>query len=647
MQALKLLPGIGAANEGARGFHVRGGKADQNLVLFDGFTIYHIDHVYGIFDAINADAVKHIRMYKGGFPARYGNRISSVVDITGKDGNRSAFKGLVGADFMSLRARLESPLGRKTSALITGRHSFTQFLHEDLYQEVFNTFFTSGTRNHRISENIAEAVSLQPRVRFYDMNARIVHHTDHAGTLTGSFFTGADDLQIHEENQQGSNSYYLDEHSAWGNTGAALNWYKPWSQRHESNLDVSYSSYKGSSAFDERFVFGQGHNNRRLNLEHSNKLRDLSVRGYHQYHWNTHLLRAGVKAIHYESRFRHLTNAGLAEEINQQSLTLSAFAENAFELTPSMHLNTGIRVLQHNAMSKWFWEPRIALYYETPFNLTLKAAYGRYHQFLSQLQLDRFQSGEPVFWLLADGQLFGEAAASHYIAGLQYRHGPWLLDVEGYYKPTTGITGSQALFNPYVERDSIAQQLQLPTNGTNVARGLDVLLQRTAGAFTGWVSYSLSSSRNRFEALNQGEPFPVDYDRRHEINAVLQFRHNKWTFGTKWIYGSGSPYTKPDPENPTEVLFDTENLNAYRLPGYHRLDLSVKRNMKLKGLSGELGLSLINVYNRTNIRSRVYRLVTEGGQNGPSQQGPAETTVQAYDLELMHFMPNVFVRVRF
>lgn len=645
MQAVQLLPGISAAGEASGGMHVRGGKADQNLVLFDGFTIYHIDHVYGIFDAINADAVKHIRVYKGGFPARYGDRSSSVVDITGKKGNQKKFSARAGLDFMSARGRLETPLGKQQTALVTFRHSFTEWLQKDLYNDLLNTYYQSESRKRRQVEEIAERVDLSPEVRFYDINAKLSHQSEKLGQLSISAFSGYDRLNIQERTEEEQRGYDLQETSTWGNTGIAGQWDHPWNARHKTSLNTAFSRYQGASSFQEAFLFGQGRNNRALELSQDNKLQDLGIRAVHGFHWNKHFTRAGVASNWYQAHFLHSFNGDALGDIRQNTFKLAAFAENQLQITPRWHLNAGLRGLYHQPQNQWLAEPRLSTYYQANSSLTLKAAYGWYHQFISQLQTDRLQSGEPVYWLLADNQLFNPSTAYHYIAGAQYRLNNWLLDAEGYYKFTRNITATQALFQPFAGASNPDAGLNIPSGGSNTSYGLDVMLQRTHGNLSGWLTYSCTISQNRFESLNDGKKYPPGHHRPHELNMVAQYQRGQWQWGAKWIFATGSPYTRPDPEQPTQILFDTDNLNAYRLPNYHRLDITAIRNIKINKVFGQIGLSLVNVYNRSNLRSRVFRLDYEEPQEAHGGQPKAK--VVAYDLELLHFTPNFFLRIEF
>ncbi len=626
-RALQLMPGVSAANESSAGLYVRGGTPDQTLVLYDGFTVYQVDHLYGFFSAFNYNALKDVQLYKGGFGAKYGGRLSGVAELTGKEGNQQRFNAGGDASFLSVNAYVESPLGKKMSVLVAGRRSF----QGPLYNKLFNQFQTTsqtpgaGLGNRRNLQTATQQVASY----FYDLNGRITFRPTVRDQITLSVYNGRDNLDNSQSTaiagfgRNGQNTNLggtLDntDLSNWGNTGASLKWSRRWSDRLYTNTLVSYSnyfSYRDLANSVSIQLRANSIRNARFGTLERNNLTDRTIKTDIEYRLAANQqLQAGVQFTRNVIDYTYSTNdTTTILEKHNRGQSLAAYVQDDIRLMDNrLLLKPGVRLTNFNVTGQVYTEPRLSATYQLTDRLRLKGAVGRYYQFIKQVTREDISQGNKTFWLLPDKGSLPVGAATHYIAGVAYETPDYLIDVEGYAKDLSGVTEYTLRFAPQVGRGLQPQETFF--SGTGTVRGVDVLVQKKVGAYTGWIGYTYAMVLNNIAAYGD-KPYYANQDVRHEFKSINTYRYKRFDFAVTFIYASGKPYTSIVGEYSLNLLDGTSKIftnpsakNANRFPDYSRLDASATYNFS----HGSIGLSAFNLYNRTNVWYKKFNSVSDG-----------------------------------
>ncbi len=671
-RALQLLPGISGTNEGSSGLYVRGGTPDQNLVLLDGMTVYHVDHLFGFFSAFNSDAIKDVRLYKGGYPAAYGGRASGVVDLTGRTG-RNDLGASIGVNLLSASAVLEAPLGQQGSVLITGRRSYTDVLRTATYNNIYDMLTGAdpgvsqgpqGPGNGSVGPGNRQRGALgavqrgsgqatvQPDFYFYDLNAKLSYRPTSKDVLALSLYAGQDNLdesrfsanEITQGSQIGGrlvNDVY--DVTDWGNFGASAKWSRQWTPRLYSNALVASSRYRSENTranLAERYaaeadtaIFS-----RQGGTLENNRLRDITVRLDNEWHLSrAHKVDFGFAATLTDVRYENVRNDTLTIlDEEQNARHVAAYMQDTWKPLPAFSLTAGIRTAWNDLTGDMYLEPRFAIQYDATDMMRLKGAYGRYNQFVARVVNEAVTEGARDFWLLANGKNVGIQQATHYVLGGSLEAHSWLLDVEAYYKSLHGLSEFSLRFS----REGAGFEADdLFFDGGGVARGLEVLLQRKSGRHTGWLSYTFARIEHRFQGLNDGEPFPALHDQPHELKTVGSARlGSRWDLSATWAFSTGRPYTAPESQYTLALLDGTSQSyihvgekNGERLPAYHRLDGAIHYRFPWGSANVDVGFSVFNIYNRINVWYKEFDLT----------ESPFVTT----DVAFLGVTPNLSLRV--
>ncbi|MDZ4714856.1 MAG: TonB-dependent receptor [Cytophagales bacterium] len=619
-RSLQLLPGVSGTNENSSGLFVRGGTPDQNLVLLDGMTVYKVDHFFGFFSAFNANAIKDVQLYKGAFPARYGGRISSVVELTGKTGNFTRITGEGGINLISANAYLELPISSKFSFLLAGRRSYTDILQSDVFRAITNNLLGGDPFPGLPNLTNTQVNVVQPLFYFYDWNSKLTYRPNDRDLLTVSVYQGQDYLDksrsfvrtIPRGNQDpvvvtGN----IKEKTDWGNKGISGKWSRQWGPKFYSNMLVAASSYNsnynrkgfldvGIPAQDSTIFSGK-----QFTAE-DNNVQDVSAR--FDAEWlvsSRHKIEFGISFTESDINYKNIRNDTVTILDRVQNGTYSsAYVSDTWQPVPKLTVTGGLRASYYQLTRDYLYAPRFSASYGLTNRIKLKAAFGRHYQFTNQIINENLTEGSRDFWLLADGNQVTVSSATHYIAGISYETNGWLVDVEAYHKDLSGLTEFSLRFRRGLEINGN----QLFFTGQGIARGVELLVQKKAGNYTGWIAYTLGRVTHNFAGLNEGLDFSALHDQRHEFKMVHSYQVERWNFAATFIFGSGKPFSEPAGKYDIGLLDGRSQSyigvgpkNGSRLPAYHRLDLSVHRFFPLgKKLKGDLGISVFNVYNRQN-----------------------------------------------
>jgi hypothetical protein len=649
-RTFQLMPGISGSNESSAGMYVRGGTPDQNLVLYDGFTIYHQEHLMGVFSAFNTNALKDVQLHKGGFDAKYGGRLSSVMEIVGKTGNDKEFN--LGGDvgFLGFNAFMEIPFkNEKGSFFVAGRRSFPSFMY-DKFTDVYSNSSSQGMSggggpgggfNQRNQE--------KPESYFYDLNAKLTYNPTKRDILSLSFFNGEDDL---DNSREGFGSSFMSgsitDKTNWGNIGSSLKWSRNWDNRFYSNLLVSFSNYyslrdrqnsmttssSSSSANNIAVMFDQ-------NTDERNDLWDYSLKFDSEYKISgKNKLEFGLNYSNYSVDYRYAQSdtVSILDMQNKGNL-FSAYVQDKWTMGEKLTVLPGLRLSFYDVTSRIYPEPRVQAFYKINKLLNLKASSGYYKQFVNRIVREDISAGSRDIWLLSDDKGIPVSSATHFVLGGSYETKDFLFDVEAYYKKLYDLSEYTLRFAPSFIDNSGYQEFFY--NGKGYSRGIDFLAQKKYGTLTGWVGYTLSETRYHFPVYGNGY-FPANQDVTHEFKTVLTYKPRRdLTLSATWIYATGKPFTEPiggyklNTPNGGEMNFIVvDKKNNARYPAYHRLDLLAKYDLSfIKSVKSSISVSLFNVYDRANVWYKEFAY--------DENVGITETNIN-----LLGFTPNVTLSIQ-
>ncbi len=557
LKAVQFLPGVSAGSEGTTGFYVRGGNIDQNLVLLDEAVVYNPNHLFGLVSTFNVNALNSVNLIKGGFPAQYGGRLSSVLDVTMREGNKKKFSGEGGIGIISSNLTLEGPIQKgKSSFIVSGRRSYL-----DLFLIPFNK---GGNKTD---------------YKLYDLNVKINYELGKNDHLFASFFKGNDKAQY-----TGANA--LNYGIGFGNSTGTLRWNHLFGDKVFVNTSVIYNQYHlGLNTTQGKYYA----------LLYS-EIRDYTAKTMLEWYPNSrHSVKVGAQysqhALAPASVSAQIPKKGSRLQIKPDSIARTYANESAFFLNDEIHLggrfgaNVGLRVPVFTSKSKTYSavEPRLTLKYSVNATTSIKAAYTEMNQFLhlvpsstASLPTDIWIQSSPVVKPQTSRQV--ALGLFHNFADNEYE-----ASIEGYYKDMK----HQVLFKEgtqIVLASDLEKQL---TFGSGDSYGVELFVRKNTGKLTGWVSYTWSKTTQTFPDLNFGQPFPFTYDRRHNLSVVGIYELNKnWSFSADFVFNTGSAYTLATGRVPVfndgtlydGIYYDFTSRNNYRLGNYHRLDVSASRH---------------------------------------------------------------------
>ncbi len=644
IRSLLLLPGVSNAGEGSSGFNVRGGAVDQNLILLDEATIYNSSHLFGLFSVFNPDAIKDLKLYKGGIPANYGGRISSVLDIYQKDGNSKKFKMQGGLGVISSRLLAEGPIIKeKGSFLFGGRSSYAHL-------------FLKLTDNNNSAY-------------FYDLNTKLTYNIDKRNKLLLSGYFGRDVFKI---SQNFENTY--------GNAILNLRWNHIFSDNIFTNLSIIYSDYYyGLNLNFVGFNWDSGITNLNLKYDLDHYISEnLSLKyGIHNtyFAFNPGEIKpssenSGINNFKLTNKYA-LENAlfvsaehKLAENLSAEyGLRFSSFFRlgqkeiNIYEDNNPVKYNSETEIyseapileFQKSSRSEILktymnLEPRFSVSYAIDDQQSFKASYNRITQYLHLIS--NTSSPTPLDVWAPSGSFIKPQILDQYAVGYfrNFRENKYSLEAEVFYKNIENridyLDGANLIANNAIER--------VVLNGESRAYGLEVLLKKNQGKFTGWLAYTLAKSEQRTPGRNSNEPginngnwYNSNYDKPHDLSITGSYKYSeKWTFNANFIFQTGLSTTYPNAQYEYEgvTIPVYGQRNGDRLPSYHRLDLSASfypGHQKPKRYKSYWNFGIYNIYNRKNAYSISFRENSDTGRN------------EAVRLSLFGIIPSVTYNFNF
>ena len=648
LKAIQLLPGV-QSSEGTSGFYVRGGGPDQNLILLDGVPVYNSSHLGGLFSVFNADAIKTVRLTKGGFPARFGGRLSSVLQIDMKEGNMKEFKGDVTLGLISSKLTLESPIIRnKTSFIISARRTYADLLIKPFLpnNDDFNLYFydLNAKINHKISNK--DRIYLSAYMGDDVFNVDFSGSEDEGGRSGGPKST--------ENTHQESMKFGL----GYGNITSTLRWNHLFSNKLFSNTTLSYSRYQFNTNFalsesnsndtvynsylDTLFTGGSSEN---ISFGYISGIEDLGARIDFDYIPNpNHNIKFGASYTNHQF-FPGETNLNLAINSPDSSqnfgldtmINFSArtnvhesfiYLENDIKITDRLKANIGVHVgfyslsdytekysnLYDYLTDKEYYsvQPRVSARYLLNDEWSVKASYSEMKQNIHLLS--NSSVGLPSdLWVPAIDSVPSQSS-KQWAANVstELYGGTYELSVEGYYKTMSNLITYKEGYSNLSSTESWENSVE--TGGEGESYGVELFLQKKKGKTTGWIGYTLSWTNRRFDNISFGEWYPYKYDRRHDFSLVLSHKFNdRIDVGGTWVYGTGNAMTFPQAvylgmpntnnwsgQSIVDLVESYGDRNSTRMNPFHRLDLGVNFHKKKKKYSRTFSVGAYNVYNRKN-----------------------------------------------
>lgn len=666
LRVLQLMPGVQKGSEGQTGIYVRGGGPDQNLIILDDAPVYNVSHLFGFFSVFNGDALKSVELTKGGFPARFGGRLSSVLELNMKEGNKEKLHGEGGGGLIASRLTLEGPLkSRKTktaksSFLISGRRTYLDLLARPLIEAQSDGDGMGG-------------------YYFYDLNAKLNYDFGQKNKLYVSGYFGQDRFFFREKSTSSSSEGGLN----WGNATGTLRWNHLFNEKLFSNASLIFSNYKFQIYAKESTNFAGSQSE--YELRYTSGVRDWGLKYDIDYFPNPqHALRFGISSTLH--RFTPSAVVVKDSDIDQFKTEIEAinnvesgiYAEDTWKPTNWLKMNVGVRLSHFKAENHNYFrpEPRISAALMLRPDLSFKASYARMNQYIHLLSNTGI--GLPTdLWVPSTAKIAPQQS-SQVAAGFakDFEKQGLALTIEGYYKTMNNIVNykegsSFLLIDDPTNADKIRWDDNI-TSGRGWSYGTEVLLQKKTGKLSGWIGYTLSWTQWQFAELNFGQKFYPRYDRRHDLSVVGIYEFSpRITLSGTWVYGTGNALTLPqsnytaythnlspqvqygqNASNPSIIynsfsggrgVSDYGPKNSFRAEPYHRFDLSLQFHKKKRHHERTWELSIYNLYNRRN--PFFYNLTTRPVYDAAGKYIRSETALQR--ISIFPIVPTLSYNFKF
>jgi outer membrane receptor for ferrienterochelin and colicin len=619
LKALQLLPGVKSGTEGSSGIYVRGGGPDQNLILLDGVPVYNASHLFGFFSVFNTDAIQSVRLIQGGFPARYGGRLSSVLDIRMKEGNNQKFgiEGSVG--LIASRLTVEGPIIKgKTSFLVSARRTYIDILAQPLIAFMASKESTSASTGGYY---------------FQDFTAKINHTFSDRSRLYLSAYSGRDKAYVNVRDKAGDVVSKQNFGLGWGNLTTALRWNYILSPRLFSNTTLTYSRYNFITDMNSSETASDTLAGESL-FSYNSGIRDIAAKI--DFDWQpvtNHSVKFGYGHIFHEFQpgvtVFMMNQADAAAKIDTtfgniriKAQEMDLFIEDDWQIGTRFKINAGLHGAGFKVQDSTYisLQPRLSALFMINENWSLKAAYSQMSQHIHLLSNSTI--GLPTdLWIPSTARVRPQKSVQYALGSVWSLKKGFELSIEGYYKTMDNLIEYKEGSSFFSLGGSWEDKL---TFGRGVAYGAEFLLRKNEGKTTGWIGYTLAWSNRQFDDLNFGKWFPYRYDRRHDISIVLNHKFNdRIDIGGTWVYATGiavtlpvMTYTRdvwPDPNRWPFYVHVYEGRNSYRMPAYHRLDLGINFHKEKKWGTRTWSFGAYNAYNRLNPFFMTEQILTAQG----------------------------------
>ncbi|MHB9056104.1 MAG: TonB-dependent receptor [Paludibacteraceae bacterium] len=672
IKALQLLPGVQSGTEGSAGLYVRGGGPDQNLILMDGIPIYNVNHMFGFFSAFNTDAVKNVTLYKGNFPARFGGRLSSVVDVRMKDGDDKNYHGNFNLGLISSKFNLEGPIWKeKTTFNISARRTYIDIISQPVI------------RYYEKKNNGGEDSKTTAGYYFYDLNAKFTHKFSDKDKLYLSAYMGDDDIYTkyrtgYTSTNEKKKSQWMNLKWDWGNAIVALRWNHLLGNKLFMNSTAAYTRYRSNmnvgylSENIDKTVDPPKTQTEEYKVGYRSGIEDYSLKVDFDYYPNTyHDVKFGADYTYHTFRpdvstfymFNNQNNQNLKLDTvigqgNIYSHETKTYLEDNILITDWLKVNTGLHFSTFHVQKKNYLslEPRFGMRVLLNDRLSLKAGYAHMNQYIHLLSNSSISL--PTDLWVPTTKLIEPMKSDQYSFGAFYNMKNILdFSIEGYYKNMNNLIEYKDGASFMGESSGWEEKVVV---GRGWSYGVEFLAQRSFGKTTGWLGYTWSKTERLFDSpgqeLNYGRVFPAKYDRRHDVSLTITHKFSeKIDISGNWVFATGNtatlglqtyqgpiiPNTGQSYSNNSQIYISSRN--NYRYNNYHRMDLGVNFHKKKKRGIRTWNISIYNVYNQLN-PFMVYKS-TEGSMNMNTGQYETESVLK--QVTLFPIIPSITYSFKF
>lgn len=642
LRVLQLMPGVQKGTEGQTGLYVRGGGPDQNLIILDDAVVYNANHLFGFFSIFNSDALKSVELTKGGFPARYGGRLSSVLEMNMKEGSKDKLHGEGGIGLISSRLTLEGPITKKSSFLISGRRTYIDFLAKPLIAQ----------------QQKGEDSQVKPGYYFYDLNAKMNYDFGQKDKLYVSGYFGRDKFYANESSSTSDTRAGLD----WGNATATMRWNHLLNHKLFVNTSFIFSNFNfGVSSYSNET--NEGAANDEFSLEYNSRIRDLGLKTDFDFYPSTkHAIKFGAQATFHKFIPSALAIAGsfIDNPIKRSvtpinTLEAGLYIEDTWQALEALKMNVGFRLSSFQTETKNYVrpEPRFSAALRLARDFSLKTSYAQMNQYVHLLSNTGL--GLPTdLWVPTTDRVAPQQSKQVAIGLAKDIENPALgFTLEGYYKKMNHILNYKEGSSFLSINGENANELSWEDNviaGKGWSYGAEFLVQKKTGRLSGWIGYTLSWTKWQFPELNFGKTFYPRYDRRHDLSIVGIYEINKRvTLSATWVYGTGNALTLPVSRytgfsDNFLSRFNSDGTinnalrgrrvseygdkNSFRAEAFHRMDLAIQFHKKKKKHERTWEFGVYNAYNRRN--PFFYDIKEESVTNGTTTT--TKNTLQKYSL---------------
>jgi outer membrane receptor for ferrienterochelin and colicin len=609
LKVLQLLPGVKSGGEGQSGIYVRGGGPDQNLILLDGVPVYNANHLFGFFSVFNSDAIKDVKLIKGGYPARYGGRLSSVLDINMKEGNMNEVKGSASIGLISSKLMLEGPINKgKTSFVVSGRRTYIDVLARPIIKIALKNEGSNGVAGYY----------------FYDLNAKINHKFSDKDRLYLSSYGGKDKFYFDIKDDDVKDVDYSKNNLGWGNFTNALRWNHVINKKMFLNTTAIYSDYRllTDLEFGEEKI-GANNDKEFFKLNYISGIEDVGLKLDFDYvPTPDHFIRFGANTVRHNfkpGRFL-LNNENTKDKYifrdtvgqpNIPGLESTLFVEDDWSISKNFKVNAGLHFSLFNVKKKDYLslQPRVSARYMVGKDLSLKASYATMRQYINLLAFEGL--GLPTdIWVPSTDRVKPQDSWQAAIGIAKSIGEDYELSIEGYYKKMKNLVAYKdgaGVFQSDDWQDRIVQ-------GNGDAYGAEFFLQKKYGRLSGWVGYTLSWTYRQFPDIDNNKKFPYRFDRRHDISLVGTYKiSDRINIAGTWVYGTGNAVTLPNSRynssspisqvgfynyyNEAQVIGSRNN---HRMSAYHRLDVGINFVKKKTNRTRTWSFGAYNTYSNNN-----------------------------------------------
>ncbi len=651
IKSLQLMPGVQQGSENSSNLYVRGGSPDQNLILLDDVPLYYVSHLGGFISTFNTDALKNVKLIKGGFPAMYGNRLSSILDIRMKDGNNKEFQGNAMIGMLASKVSVEGPIKKDTTSYIL---SVRRMLY-DLLSKPISSLASNG--------------ELSTGYHFYDINTKINHRISEKDHLYLSAYFGDDRTSLinKEKETEGNEKFENRAHLNWGNALVSLRWNHIFNSKVFSNTTLSYTRYR----FIRTFESIEETQTEKYNSygEFKSGIQDIQAKtdfeiGLHQ----NYQVKFGLQAIcHFFNpgvTVYNFSNPQTSDEkefgaSQLKSTELSSYIENTLQLPYDISANLGLRYNLYNINGQDYpsWEPRLLLNIPIHKKYAFKVSYSKMQQNIHLLTTTGI--GLPIDLWVPPTEKLKPQISKQYSAGLarSLKNGLWEFSLEVYHKQMSNLISYQEGATYFGSSQNWQDKVE--TEGVGKAYGIEFLAHKKRGKTTGWFGYTWAKSNRQFDNINFGNTYPYKYDRRHNINLVVNHNLNeKVKLSATWTYGSGQAITLAGSKyeiinRPLNEISEEANTyfddyiearfyggkNSYRMRDFHKLDLGASFHKKTKKGERVWHISLYNAYSRQNPYFYFFEEDSEFDSQGYPIPGTSEMKLK--QMSMFPILPSI------